>query len=266
MKINLLRAAFIAVASASIAIAPTAGLAQTCSSGFGTLDLSSLADARRNRGSEINMTLQPAIAKLGADLAKIYACKDTINFYAAKLGMPDDIVHGDRAGINDLLVIEFRNKVNPYPSVCGSIRYDVPPTFPDDDGAQGAGAAVKLAYKDILTRTRGYVEQTEGQIASEVSNLIQPYLPTGKTLPRPRGEYLVSIVRGLQEALVDAFIETVERRKLIPPDNVHLLRSSRCASILPTIAGPRERLLAYYPSAFSSYLELKPLLDTAMKQ
>lgn len=66
----------------------------------------------------------PRIKSLAMNTVKSYACKAFINYYAEKLGLPNDVVSSQTQTIDNTNKLVFGNKV--YNSVCGYVRYKVP--------------------------------------------------------------------------------------------------------------------------------------------
>lgn len=257
-------------------IVPSTADAQGCPNIFAMQDLEKLAHAKRKATAEVE-ALHPAIAVLAANVAKSYACKGLINFYATNLGLPDDLIGVDRRPTHDALVLEFRNKAHPKESVCGSLRYQVPRGLPGHDaetlgahwlnwamGPFRSGIATTTensAFKEVVKSIHDAFIATEGQIATGISGMIRPYLPSGKDLPRPRVEYIRSSVRGFQTDIASRFTDVAQTSKWRPDELARFVSVSACASLLPVATGPDERLLAQYPSAFADYMRFKTDFD-----
>lgn len=270
-----------AIAVTHVVCAPSAGNPQNCPSGISMREVKALADSAPQDGAATATSLHPAIARLAANVAKTYACKGMINYYAAKLGLPDDIVEGSPKKIHDALVVEFRNKQHGDENICGTIRYEVPLGLPGHDAETNIGswlnrairpfkkgvatANENTAYKALSEDMRNHHVKMEGQISTEISNLIAPYVPSGRDLPLPRNDYLVSIVRSFQQQIGASFKALVEKQKWNIAEVERFVGVSECSIVLPTATGPDEKRLETYPSAFASYKRLKSFLDDALK-
>lgn len=268
--------------TAIAAALPSAVTAQTCAHGLSMQDLRALNDANRGDSSDAGATLHPAIARLAADVAKAYACKGAINYYANHLGLPGDFVEALSQETPTALVIQFRNKAHQDESVCGTLRYEAPLGLPGHDAGTRLGdwlnwasrpfrptvasAAENAAYTNLVKRVHDRFIIAKGQIATTISSMIQPYLPSGKSLPRPRDEYFRSSVSALQRDLIGEFVELVERHKWSTSEIDHFVQAGACTAILPTATSPDERLLARYPSAFADYTRFKADFDAGWKQ
>ncbi|MDX1921677.1 MAG: DotA/TraY family protein [Alphaproteobacteria bacterium] len=223
----------------------------------------------------------PRVKDLAYTTFKIYACKGFINFYAAKLGMPDDIVRGDYVPDETSARYIFRNKINK--DICGVIRYNVPLQ------QVGFNDEIDRIYIQYANSNRDDFISTEGQIATEVSNIIQPFLPSGRTLPRPRSEYLDSIINSFQQQVTDRVnnsntqvkqamtaitnkIQEAAGKQGWTSAGTYFLDITRAegqlingALSIPTAIGPNLDVFKNYPSAFAGYQELMTYLDTAAR-
>ncbi len=146
----------------------------------------------------------PRVQDLANTTVKIYACKGFINYYATQLALPNDIVSASPVpdGVSARYI--FGNRVNR--DICGMIRHKVPNTQTGTGNPQDAQLARLYAQEN----SDDFIN-AEGQIATQVSNLIQPFLPSGRTLPKPRTEYLDGIINNFQ-AVVTARVESSTAR------------------------------------------------------
>lgn len=249
-------------------------------------DVKALADTKPNDKALTSAPLHPAIAQLVLRVAKIYACQGMINYYAARVGLSNDIVDEppEQKAHDDIFVRRFTNTFyNKFgKDVCGSIRFEVPLGLPGYDAktrlgswmnrvarpfnGNGASAVQDAAYRAFAKDTLDLFIGTETLIHSMVDNIIQRYLPHGVYLPAPSAENLIETTFEFQRKLATNLKELSQQKKWSQAEVESFVGVAQCAAILPTATGPDEEIFANYRSAFADYTRFKTLLDEAIAQ
>ncbi len=220
---------------------------------------------------------------------KSYACQAFINYYTSTLGLPFEIVDKINTARDGYMESTFSNEI--HPSVCGTIRYNVP----SDIGLYGAKTnigfwikRVSRAFKDrVLTPVSVEVEEPTnaeskaylalssaindrfidagGEIYSPTMNRVQRYLPTGKGLPPLSAENLIKVLQAYQDQIIAEYNKIVTGNSWKKAETEHFLSMIRCSNLLPEASGPDMEAFAHYKSAFADYKRFEHDLDEWMK-
>lgn len=137
----------------------------------------------------------PRIKSLAMNTVKSYACKAFINYYAEKLGLPNDVVSSQTQTIDNTNKLVFGNKV--YNSVCGYVRYKVPlQTYSNTkDDARISRELSKSNYD-------AYVDISP-ELGIEAKSMAQYYLPDGRDMPKPSSENVEALIKQYQKKVTD---------------------------------------------------------------
>ena len=222
-------------------------------------------------GESLTVPTPPRIKDLAYSTVRTYACQQFINYYAEKLGVPDSIVRGVQIIDNESLKVVFKNKI--HDDVCGTIRYKVPlRSFANSD----ADATRSLEY---AKENRDDYLNAEGQIATEVEAMAQPFLPDGRNLPKPATTDLDGIINNFQKQVSDRVNGSNARARAAMKDITDKIQSAansqgwtsagnyflditkaesqliNGALNIPEASGPNLEVLKKYPSANTNYEE-----------
>lgn len=251
-----------------------------CSDGFAIRDLSALAKLSHNGAAHLNSSVSLPIAELMKSAAKSMACQEFINFYASALKLPSNIVKRSNVAVRNGVVVEFSNSI--HPKLCGTIFYENHLRLPSNQDATGSAGTSKevAAGSQIIApspkQTNGYIKiarmvidsfvEADGRLSTEMSNVVQPYLPSGRGYPAPQMKYLSEIALSFQAEIVGNFERILREEGFDNAEADVFSATSGCAAVLPTASGPDEKLFANYPSAYSDYKKFASQIDAAMGQ
>lgn len=146
-----------------------------------------------SEGEALSKPAPPRIKDLAYSTAKSYACMGFINYYAAKVGLANDIVDDETSSVDNTTRITFKNKI--YSDVCGIIRYRVPlRTYANRE------EDARLSLQLTQDNQNDYIKASE-KIYIEIDNMIQRFLPDGRYMPAPSLENLNKIVNQYQDGV-----------------------------------------------------------------
>ncbi len=252
--------------------------AQTCPQQFSLRDLSRLASTDDQGVSAL--LVEDAILVHLKNLTKIYACQASINYYAAKTGLPSAVVIEVEVETSNGIEVQFRNKINS--KICGSIRYR---------GSMPESAALsKRARSNIDATTQSFSERfatwfsktpskedeiynrfvavideafvaSRGRTAVLAENAIGPYLPSGVIYPRPTGQAISAYIHEYRKIPLNQVRAFIAEQKWSQTDVDRFIDRRGCAWRLPDVSPPDIEIFQNYPGAFDAYQQFAAILD-----
>lgn len=265
-------------AGMAIVVAAAPVEAQTCPQKFSLRDLYRLASS----GDESVKALQAEDAILVhlKNLAKIYACQGSINYFASKTGLPSSIVKEVLIESSTSLEEQFGNKI--HSRICGSIRYDgttrqsqvvferpasrldaLTRSFGENIAfwLSKAPSAEDKAFNRLTSAIDDAFMTSRGKIATLVNTAIGPYLPSGRNYPHPSTEYFSANFHEYRKISLNHVSAFITEQKWSQTDASRFIDSRGCAWSLPDVSPPDAGLLPNYPGAFAAYQEFAAFLD-----
>jgi len=254
--------------------AASLAISEDCPDGFTVRDLQGMAKRARGGAQSGFELANPFVARLVRNTAKGLVCVELINYFASKDKEPSKVVSRSNVATANGVLVEFSNAL--HHNVCGSINYANPRDLPgylariESAGVESDVGKMLVrenrAYKKTVGSVIDAFVKTEGQLASEMSNIVQPYLPSGSEYSAPSNKCLSEVLVSFEDEIGAGFGK-VRRDEAFDDRAVDTFATAcGCAPVLPVASGPDEAQLMNYPSAFGAYKKLLPLIDAATGQ
>jgi hypothetical protein len=254
--------------------AASPAISEDCSEGFTVRDLQGMAKRARGGTQRGFEPANPIVARLVRSTAKSLACVELINYFASKDKEPSKVVSRSNVATANGVVAELSNAL--HHNVCGSINYANPQDLPgylariESDGVESDVGHMLVrengAYKKTVQSVIDAFVNTEGELAAEMSNVVQPYLPSGSEYSAPSNKYLSEVLVSFESDISAGFGKVRRDEAFDEPTADAFVDACGCAPVLPVASGPDEAQLMNYPSAFGAYKKLLPLIDAATGQ